>query len=94
MHFSLALDPGPEWTVAGNDSASGLGTLDISGFAVGDTIDLTGGTWVNNALVVSDGVVGDFDTLAVVGNFLSSDFHYASDNAGGVDITLLPPLRS
>ena len=39
---TLQFDSGAEWTVSGNDSASGLGTIGITGFADGDTIDLTG----------------------------------------------------
>jgi hypothetical protein len=39
---TLQFDAGAAWTVSGNDGASGLGTLSISGFTYGDTIDLTG----------------------------------------------------
>ena len=57
---SLVFDTGARWTVAGNASASGLGTLGISGFAAGDTIDLTGfvavsRTFASNSLVLTDG---------------------------------------
>ena len=56
---ALVFDSGAQWTAAGSDSASGLGALSISGFASGDTIDLTGfaavsRTFASNALVLTD----------------------------------------
>jgi hypothetical protein len=88
---SLVFDSGAQWTVAGNDSANGLGTLGIGGFTAGDTIDLTGfaaanRTFSNNSLVLGDGV-GNFETLAIQGNFSARNFVIASDGNGGTDIT-------
>jgi hypothetical protein len=87
---SLVFDDGAQWTVAGNDSASGLGTLGISGFTLGDTIDLTGFAAVSrafsgNALVLNDSSTGHA-TLAVQGNFATSNFQISSDNNGGTDV--------
>ena len=96
---SLVFDSGGRWTVKGNDSASGLGGLGITGFTVGDTIDLTGfvavsETFANNALVLTDGG-GAYDTLAIQGSFVSGNFHLADDDAGGTDITFqTPPVIS
>jgi hypothetical protein len=98
---SLAFDPDAQWTVAGNDSSSGLGTLAIGGFADGDTIDLTGfvaasGTFASNVLVLSNDV-GAHETLHIQGDtFTSGNFHLASDGNGGTDITLqtAPPIIS
>ena len=78
--------------VSGNDSAGGLGTIDITGFASGDTIDLTGffagsDTFANNPLV-STGIGGAQDTLAIMGSFTSDSFQLSSDGNGGTDITL------
>ena len=89
---SLAFDEGAHWTVSGNDLASGLGTLAISGFTSGDTIDLTGfaavsRTATSNALVLTDGS-SDVATLAIQGTFTTSQFAIASDGDGGTDITL------
>jgi plastocyanin len=89
---SLVFDTDAHWTVRGNDSANGLGGLAISGFAAGDTIDLTGfiavnKTFAGNLLTVGDGV-GDFETLAIQGTFSTSNFVLASDGSGGTDISI------
>src|SRR6202034_3779695 len=75
---SLVFDTGAAWTVAGDDSANGLGTLGISGFTIGDTIDLnsfvaTNRTFASNALTLGDGV-GDYDTLHIQGGFSTNNF--------------------
>ena len=64
---TLQFDAGAAWTVSGNDSASGLGTIAITGFTNGDTIDLTGfvavsETFASNTLVLTDDG-GAHDTL-------------------------------
>jgi hypothetical protein len=87
---TLQFDAGAQWTVAGNDLANGLGTLDIDGFTSGDTIDLTGfvatsETFASNVLVLSDG--DSTDTLNIQGAFSSSNFTIASDGSTGTDIT-------
>ena len=88
---SLVFDTGAQWTVAGNDSANGLGTLAISGFTIGDTIDLTGfvaasRTLSSNTLVLGDGS-GGHATLAIQGSFASTNFVIAPDGSGGTDVT-------
>jgi hypothetical protein len=92
---SLVFDSGAQWTVSGDDAASGLGTLGISGFTIGDTIDLTGfvaagETFASNALTLSDGI-GDFESLNIQGAFATDNFHLGTDGAGGTDITFLTP---
>ena len=88
---SLIFDPGARWTVTGDVSASGLGTLGIGGFTFGDTIDLTGfaatgKTFTTNALVLSQGTSATA-TLAIQGSFTSGQFNVVSDGAGGVLIS-------
>lgn len=88
---SLVFDTGARWTVAGNASASGLGTLGISGFAAGDTIDLTGfvavsRTFASNSLVLTDGG-GTHVTLGIQGSFATGDFAVA--NNGSVTTIIL-----
>jgi hypothetical protein len=87
---SLVFDASAQWTVEGNDSANGLGTLGISGFTVGDTIDLTSFTGINrtfasNTLIVGDGV-GDYETLHIQGSFSTANFKI-TDVSGSTDIT-------
>ncbi len=73
----------------------------ISGFGVGDTIDLISATtissvaWNNGGLSISLGSSGTVD-LSLPGNFQSDSFNVASDNTGGTEITLesLPPTLS
>ena len=93
---SLVFDAGARWTVAGNASATGLGTLGITGFATGDTIDLTGfvavsETFASNALVLTDGG-GAHQTLSIQGSLATTDFIIAGDGDGGTDIVLGVPL--
>jgi fibronectin-binding autotransporter adhesin len=93
---SLVFDPGGEWTVSGNDSADGLGTMAITGFTVHDTIDLNGiaatsRTFANNTLVLSN--TSASATLNVAGTFATPNFNIANDGSGGTFITLYdPPL--
>jgi hypothetical protein len=49
----LQFDAGAAWTVSGTDAASGLGTLAITGFANGDTIDLSGFVAVSDTFLTS-----------------------------------------
>jgi glycosyltransferase involved in cell wall biosynthesis len=89
---SLVFDPGAVWSVAGDNSPGGLGSLGISGFAVGDTIDLTGfaaisRTFASDALVLTD-IGGAHETLNIEGTLSTADFVIADDNAGGTDITV------
>jgi hypothetical protein len=90
---SLQFDSGAAWTVSGNDSASGLGTIAITGFTYGDTIDLTGfvessDTIVNgNTLVLTD-AGGDQATLNIEGGFSAGAFQFSNDGNGGTDVVI------
>ena len=89
---TLVFDAGAHWTVGGNDSASGLGTLAISGFGFGDTIDVTNfsavsRTFSSNALVLTD-IGGTHTTLDVLGSFSTSQVQIGSDGGTGTDIWL------
>ena len=89
---SLVFDPGSKWTVKGNDQANGLGTLGISGFTFGDTIDLTGfvatsRSFADNSLVLTN-VGGTHATLGIVGSFTAGDFLIAGDGSTGTDIAM------
>ena len=89
---SLQFDSGAAWTVSGNNSASGLGTLAITGFADNDTIDLSGfvefsDTFANNTLVLTDSH-GDQATLNIEGSFTSGSFQFYSDGNSGTDIVV------
>ena len=91
---SLVFDPGSQWTVEGNGSANGLGTLAIQGFTIGDTIDLTGfvavsSTFSSNTLTLTNGT-GAHETLHVTGTFTTANVHLTSDGNGGTDIYLQP----
>jgi antigen 43 len=89
---TLQFDAGAAWTVSGNDSG-GLGGMTITGFANGDTIDLSGfvassDTFANNTLVLTDDS-GAQDTLAIQGAFTSSSFRLSTDGSGnGTDIVI------
>lgn len=92
---ALVFDSGAQWTVAGNDTASGLGTLAISGFTIGDTIDLTGfvavsRTFASDTLVLTDGD-STHETLNIQGAYTTSNFHIGSDGDGGTDIAFQSP---
>jgi hypothetical protein len=89
---TLQFDAGAAWTVSGIDVAGGLGSIAITDFANGDTIDLSGfaavsDTFANNTLVLADNN-GDQATLAIQGSFTSGSFQLPSDGNGGTDITL------
>ena len=91
---SLVFDGGSRWTVAGNASSTGLGTISVSGFAVGDTIDLTGfaatsETFAANVLTLTNAATVS-TTMHVVGAFSPDNFHIAPDGGGGTNITLQP----
>ena len=90
----LQFEPGAPWTVAGNDSASGLGTIAITGFTYGDTIDLTGfvavsETVTGDTLVLTD-EGGAHDTLTIEGSFVTDGFGLSVDGSGtGTDVTVI-----
>lgn len=89
---ALQFDAGAHWTVSGDSAASGLGTMAITGFTVGDTIDLTGfaavsETFASNALTLTNAAT-QHATLHIHGTFVSSDFQLASYDGGtGTEIT-------
>ena len=90
---TVQFDSGAAWTVSGNDSASGFGTIAITGFTLGDTIDLTGfvavsDSFASNQLVLTD-TSSAHATLSIEGNFASNAFHISPDNNGGTDIFTL-----
>jgi hypothetical protein len=90
---SLTFDGGAHWTISGDDSPDGLGTLGINGFATTDTIDLTGfvavsRTFTSNTLVLTD--AGDAHaTLNIQGSFSTDQFHVTPQGETGTEITLL-----
>jgi hypothetical protein len=86
---TLAFDGGAAWTVVGNASASGLGGITITGFGVGDTIDVTGfaatsETFASNVLTLTEGA--SHETLIVLGSFTSGDFQISTYNSTGTSI--------
>ena len=91
---TLQFDSGAQWTVSGNDSASGLGTIAITGFTYGDTIDLTGFVAVSET-VTGDTLVltnqgGSQDTLTIQGSFVTGGFGLSVDGSGtGTDVTVI-----
>ncbi len=91
---SLVFDVGAAWTVGGNDNANGLGTLGISGFTVGDTIDLNNFSAINrtfaaNTLVLGDGI-GDYDTLHIQGSLSAGNFRL-TQAGNDTEVTFLNP---
>jgi hypothetical protein len=87
----LQFDTGADWTVKGSSAASGLGSIAITGFTIGDTIDLTGfaavsETFANNALVLTD-ASNAHTTLHIQGSFSSSNFVVASYGGSGTALT-------
>ena len=90
---TLQFDSGAQWTVQGN-SAGGLGTVAIVGFASGDTIDLSGfvavsRTFSSNTLILTNGT-GAQETLHIAGTFATANVQIVSDHNGGTDIFLEP----
>jgi hypothetical protein len=91
---SLVFDSGAHWKVAGNDAANGLGSLGVSGFSAGDTIELNGfvaanRTFASNTLTLGDGV-GDYETLHIQASFATSNFQI-TNTSGNTDVTLVVP---
>jgi hypothetical protein len=88
MNFgSIVFDAGADWKIAGNPT--GLGGM-ISGFARGDTIDLTGlqETVVNYATGTLT-LAGDVAlSLQLPGSFTTGSFSANPDGAGGTALTV------
>ena len=87
---SLVFDTGAQWTVAGDASANGLGTVGISGFTFGDTIDLAGfaatsETFASNALVLTAGTA--HETVHIQGSFATGNFVLTNVGSTATDIT-------
>ena len=87
---SLVFDTGAQWTVAGDASANGLGTVGISGFTFGDTIDLAGfaatsETFASNALVLTAGTA--HETVHIQGSFTTGNFVLTNVGSIATDIT-------
>jgi Hint domain len=91
---TLQFDAGTDWTVTGNTAASGLGSIAITGFTIGDTIDLTGfvavsKTFANNALVLTN-ASNAHATLHIQGDLSSGNFGLT--NPGGNSTALVGKL--
>ena len=92
---SLEFDPGARWTISGNASAAGLGTIAIGGFTLGDTIDLTGFVAVShtfdnvNDVLTLTGTNSAHSMLHIQGDFVTKNFVTASDLHGGTDVTVI-----
>ncbi len=85
---AIAIDPGASWLIGGD--TVGLGGT-ISGFAPGDTIDLTGfvatgKTFTSNVLTLSDG--NTIETLNLPGSYQTGQFTIEPDGTGGTFITV------
>ena len=89
---SLQFDAGSRWTVSGNSAPTGLGSIAITGFTQGDTIDLTGfaavsETFASNALVLTN-ASDAHATLHIQGNFSSASFALTGDGSTGTDVVV------
>jgi hypothetical protein len=97
---NITFAAGADGTVTFDDASSLTGKLSITGFTLGDTIDLadinygSSGptlTFTKGVLTVSDGT--DVAKLNMVGNFTLASFKAAPDGSGGTLITD-PPSTS
>ena len=87
---SIVFDAGGTWFIAGN--TTGLSGT-ISGFAAGDTIDLTGVTstgWSYTGGILTIQEAGGSATLHLPGAFTTASFSVVPV-AGGTDISLIAP---
>ena len=85
---SIVFDAGAHWSISGN--TSGLGGT-ITGFALGDTIELTGITVIGSSyaggILTLNEAGGGSATLALTGSFTTSEFT-VTNVAGGADVSL------
>ena len=91
---TLQFDPGAKWTVSGTTSASGLGTITITGFTQGNTIDLksfvaVNETFASNVLTLRNSANATA-LLNIQGNFTTSDFNFRADGSGGTYVVQGP----
>ncbi|WP_158933136.1 Hint domain-containing protein [Acidisphaera sp. S103] len=89
----MQFDDGAKWTISGNSGTSGLGTIEIAGFTVNDTIDLTGfvatsKAFVDDTLVLTD-AGDDQATLHIQGSFNTNDFQLDTSSGTSTDISVL-----
>jgi hypothetical protein len=98
---NITFAAGAAGTVTFDDASSLTGKVSITGFTLGDTIDLadikygSSGpslTFTKGLLTVSDGT--DVAKLNMIGNFTLASFHAAPDGSGGTLITDPPLLGS
>jgi hypothetical protein len=87
---SLQFGSNAHWKVLGNTSVASLGGVTISGFAAGDTIDLTGFvattvTFASNTLTLTN-AGGTHATLHMLGSFSSAAFHVSTYNTTGTSL--------
>jgi fibronectin-binding autotransporter adhesin len=90
---TLQFDTGAAWTVSRTSAASGLGSIDITGFAANDTIDLIGfvvatDTFGSNVVTFANSGASQHATLHLAGTFSGSTLQFGTDGAGGTDIFL------
>ncbi|HEY7579275.1 MAG TPA: Hint domain-containing protein [Acetobacteraceae bacterium] len=90
---SLQFDPAARWTVAGDSSDTGLGTITIGGFDNTDTIDVTdfqaaSAAFAENTLTLTS-AGGDHTTLTMLGAFAPDAFRVSPDGGGGTSLALV-----
>lgn len=87
---SLQFDPDAQWTVIGNDGSSGFGSISITGFAAGDTIELTGitatGSGYSGGVLTINEAAGSA-TLNLTGSFTPGQL-VVTNVAGGAEVTV------
>ena len=98
---NITFAAGADGTVTFDAASTLTGKLSITGFTLGDTIDLADINFVGSGptLTYSRGVltVGDGTNVAklnMVGNYTLASFHAALDGSGGTLITDPPPTSS
>ena len=97
---NITFAPGADGTVTFDAASTLTGKLSVTGFTLGDTIDLADIKYGSSGpslafskgvLTVSDGT--DVAKLQMIGNYTLASFHAAPDGSGGTLITD-PPLLS